>query len=296
MIPIFLAFLAGAASAADTAAAPPRLKVYISADMEGVAGLVANDQMQPSGNDYARGRQLMTAEVNAAIAGAFDAGATEVIVNDAHGTEMNLVAESLDRRAILITGRPKPLGMMQGIDGNCDAAVFIGYHAQAATADAILDHTYSGNTRLVRLNGVPVGEYGLNVGVAAQFGVPVVFVSGDRALATEVQRGDANTVVLAVKDPVGTTAAATMHPAVADEKIRQGVASALRQRERIKPRPLGEVELSVELTRTSQADLAMMVPGMRRAAPRIVSYKARDAAAASRMLDLISLLASADHQ
>lgn len=158
-----------------------RLKVYISSDMEGIAGLVSGTQVTGGERDYAVGRRLMIAETNAAIAAAFDAGATEVLVNDSHGSQTNLLAEELDRRAVLITGAPKPRGMMQGIDSTFDAVVFIGYHAQGSSIDAVLGHTYSGALKRVTLNGREVGEYGLNAAVAGHFGVPVVFIAGDKA-------------------------------------------------------------------------------------------------------------------
>src|SRR5688572_15225988 len=153
--------------------------------MEGIAGLVSSSQVTGGERDYSVGRKLMIAETNVAIAAAFDAGATEVLVNDSHGSQTNLLAEELDRRATLITGSPKPLGMMQGIDSTFDAVIFIGYHAQASTMDAVLGHTYSGTLKSVKLNGREVGEYGLNATAAGHYGVPVVFIAGDKAVVAQ---------------------------------------------------------------------------------------------------------------
>jgi len=118
----------------QTVGAQARLKVYISVDMEGIAGIVANSQTGPGGHDYGWARRLMTAEANAAIAAAFDAGATEVVVNDSHGPQTNMHPDELDRRASLITGQPKPMGMTQGLDSTFQAAMYIGYHAHGSEA------------------------------------------------------------------------------------------------------------------------------------------------------------------
>lgn len=274
------------------AAAQTRLKVYISSDMEGIAGLVQGTQVTAGERDYAVGRRLMIAETNAAIAGAFDGGATEVLVNDSHGSQTNLLAEELDRRATLITGAPKPFGMMQGIDSTFGAVVFIGYHAQASTTDAVLGHTYSGALKRVTLNGREVGEYGLNAAVAGHFAVPVVFISGDHAVVEQARSLIPGVEGLAVKEGIGQTAARTMHPAEARERIAAGVKAALARRAQIRPVPMTRpVTIEVELSVVEYADAVAMVPGMRRVSGRVVSYTAPEMAAAYRMSRLISNLA-----
>ncbi|MEP7383237.1 MAG: M55 family metallopeptidase, partial [Gemmatimonadota bacterium] len=167
--------------------ATSRKKVYISVDLEGIAGVVATSQTSPSGANYEWARKQMLAETNAAIEGAFAGGATEVLVNDSHGPQTNLRPDEVDRRAMLITGQPKPLGMTQGLDSTFDAAVYIGYHAPGSTANAVHGHTFSSALKVVRLNGKEVGEYGLNAIVAGYWGVPVVFISGDRAAVVMAQ-------------------------------------------------------------------------------------------------------------
>ncbi len=279
---------------ASTAAAQqrPKLKVYISSDMEGIAGLVSSTQVSAGDRDYAVGRRLMIAETNAAIVAAFDAGATEVVVNDSHGSQTNLLAEELDRRASLITGAPKPFGMMQGIDSTYDAVIFIGYHAQASTVDAVLGHTYSGALKRVTLNGREVGEYGLNAAAAGHFNVPVVFIAGDRAVVEQARALIAGVEGLAVKEGIGQFAARTMHPAESREKIAAGVKAALARRAQIRPVTMTRpVTLEVELSNVEYADAAAMVPGMRRVSGRVVSYTTPDMAAAYRMSRLISALA-----
>ena len=270
----------------------PKLKVYISSDMEGIAGLVMNNQVSGGERDYSVGRKLMIAETNAAIMAAFDAGATEVLVNDSHGSQTNLLAEEIDRRAILITGSPKPLGMMQGIDSTFDAVIFIGYHAQASTIDAVLGHTYSGSLKSVKLNGREVGEYGLNATAAGHFGVPVVFIAGDKAVVDQAMELIPGIEGLAVKEGIGQTAARTMHPLTAREKIGNGVRAALARRASIRPIVMTKpTTIEVEVSNVEYADAASMVPGMRRVSGRVVSYSAPDQLAAYRMSRLIMTLA-----
>jgi D-amino peptidase len=173
---------------ASTVAQENKLKVYISADMEGVGGVSTWDvQATPQGREYEKFRRLMTQEVNAATAGAYDAGATDVLVSDSHGDAQNIDVELLDRRARLVRAFPRPLGMMQGIDNTFSAAVFIGYHASQGQANAVLAHSFSGRMA-VRLNGTVVPEAGFNAAIAGEFGVPVVFVSGDQAISEEAKR------------------------------------------------------------------------------------------------------------
>lgn len=255
---------------------PPRKKVYISVDLEGIAGVVANTQTSPGGQNYEWARKLMMAETNAAIEGAFAGGATEVLVNDSHGPQTNLKPDEIDRRATLITGQPKPLGMTQGLDSTFDAAIYIGYHAPASTADAVHGHTFSGALKAVRLNGKEVGEYGLNAMVAGYWGVPVVFIAGDRA-AVEMARDFIPGVDgLAVKDGIGYYAARTMHPLEAREKIAAGVRAALVKRIARQPVTLGNsITLEVELDALPHADQAALVPGMKRNG-RTVSYTSSD--------------------
>jgi D-amino peptidase len=252
------------------------MRVYISVDMEGVAGIVHDDQTNPvdprCAGEYARGRKLMTGEANAAVEGALAAGATYVLVNDSHWTMRNILAEELHERAELMSGEPKRLSMLEGIEAGFDAAVFIGYHARAGTARAMLDHTMTDAVRDVRLNGRSVGEIGLNAALAGAYGVPVAFVSGDRACAGETRELLGPEVgAVSVKDAVSHRAARSLPPALARERIRDGVTAALRRPHspfHVAP----PVTIEVDLTFTYQADYAELVPGSVRRGPLTVSY------------------------
>ena len=157
------------------------MKVFISVDMEGITGVVNWDHTAYGKDSYERFRRLMTKEADAAAKGAFDAGATEVIINDSHGGMRNIIIEDLDPRVKLITGSSKPLSMMEGIGPDFDAAMFIGYHSRASTT-GVLNHTYTGRVANFWVSGKCLGETGMNALIAGHYGVPVVFVSGDSVL------------------------------------------------------------------------------------------------------------------
>ncbi|HSD31680.1 MAG TPA: M55 family metallopeptidase [Gemmatimonadales bacterium] len=257
------------------------MRVYISVDMEGVAGVVHEDQTNPidprCASEYARFRELMTAEANAAIQGAVDAGASRILVNDSHWTMRNLLTEGLHEAAELLSGGPKPRSMMEGIDGGYDAALCIGYHARAGTRAAVLDHTYTDRLIDVRLNGRSVGELGLNAALAGVFDVPVVLVSGDAALATEAHDllGDEVATVI-VKEAVGRHAARSLAPAVACRRIREAVAKALK-RKGAKPFTVeAPITLEADFSKTVEADMAELVPGSIRTSGRTVAFTHHD--------------------
>jgi D-amino peptidase len=175
------------------------LKVYISADMEGITGLVDAEDVQPHGRDYERGRMMMTEDVNAAVRGAFDAGATSVLVNDAHGPMRNLLPDLLDPRALLIKGRPKPMGMLEGLTGEYDAVMCVGFHSRAGTL-GVLSHSFMGHEiEDIWLDDRPVGEIGLLHATAAALGVPVVLLSGDDSACAEMLAWDAGVTTVTVK-------------------------------------------------------------------------------------------------
>lgn len=256
------------------------MRVYISVDMEGIAGVVHESQTDPNdpqfAHEYARFRRLMTAEANAAIEGALQAGAAGIVVNDSHWHMRNLLAEELHEAAQLLSGDPKPASMMEGIEGGFDAALCIGYHARAGTRNAILDHTYADKVLEVRLNARPVGELGLNAALAGVHGVPVALVSGDAALAAEakdVLGPDIVTVV--VKEAVSRHAAKSVAPAVACRRIREETAKALKRRRSpfVVPPP---VTLEVDFALTIHADLAETCPGATRLTGRTVAYTHED--------------------
>lgn len=212
------------------------LKVYISADMEGVVGVVTDQQLGPSGFEYTRFREFMTQEVIAAIEGARDAGATEILVSDSHGNGQNLLIEKLPQDITLVRAWPRPLMMMQGIDETFDAAIFIGYHASTDNSGGIRAHTMS-SARLasVKLNGTPMPEAGINAAIAGHFGVPVVMISGDDAIVDEARKllGDIEGAV--VKWSIGFHSGRTIMPEAAYELIRAKAAAALRRLDDFSP-------------------------------------------------------------
>ena len=184
---ICLAVFAAMALAISVSAQAKKLKIYISADMEGVVGVVTGDQLGPTGFEYQRFREFMTQEVNAAIDAAFAGGATEIVVADSHGNGENLLIEKLPKNITLVRSWPRPLGMMQGIDDTFAGAIFIGYHASTTNPEGVRAHTLSSaNLADVRLNGISVPEGGINAMVAGHFNVPVIMVSGDDAAVKEV--------------------------------------------------------------------------------------------------------------
>jgi D-amino peptidase len=215
--------------------AQEELKVFISVDMEGIAGVVTSAECSSTGPDYGYFRRLMSIEANAAVLGAFDAGATEVVVRDSHGSARNILPDLLDPRARLLRDwSGGPMVMMEGMDGSFDAVVFVGYHARAGTPDAIIDHPSTGNVVDFAINGRSLPEAGFNALMAGQFGVPVVFVAGDEAITQQVQELFGEIGTYATKEGIGA-ASLGVHPEVAQEGIRAGVADAVRNRDRYQP-------------------------------------------------------------
>lgn len=256
------------------------MRVYVSVDMEGIAGVVHESQTDPStpafAADYARFRRLMTAEANAAIEGALAAGATRILVNDSHWFMRNLLAEELHPAAELVAGDPKPRSMVQGIDTGFDAALFIGYHARAGTRHAILDHTYADRIHDVRLNGKAVGELGLNAAFAGLHAVPVVLVSGDSSVAAEAKDLlGAGVATVVVKQAVSRHAAQSVAPMVACRMIREEAPRALQRKHAPFTIP-APVTLEVDFAMTIHADMAELCPGATRTGGRTVAYTHRD--------------------
>ncbi len=216
------------------ASAQRPLKVYISVDMEGIAGVVTGDQLGPTGFEYGRAREFMTAEALAAIAGARDAGATEIVVSDSHGNGESLLIDQFPDDVRIVRSWPRPLMMMEGIDSTFAAAIFVGYHASTTSPAGVRAHTISSaNYASVSLNGVAMPEAGINAAIAGRFGVPVVFISGDDVAVDETRRllGDVEGAV--VKRAISFHAASTMTPKAAQQLIRAHVKTALRSSQRV---------------------------------------------------------------
>lgn len=261
------------------------MKVLIAADMEGVTGLVNFDQVTPTHPEYQRFRRLMTADVNAAIRGASQAGADEFIVTDGHWNGDNILIEELDPRARLNSGSPAPFSMVQGIDHGVQAALFVGYHARAGTLNAILDHTYS-SARVANLwiNDRLAGETALNGLLCAHFGVPVVLVTGDQSVCAEAAEWIPGVETAAVKQACGRQAAEVLPPAVSHPMIETAAYNALvALRAGKAPAPLQTskpVRVRVEFFWSDMADRAIKLPGAVRIDGRTVEATAPDMPAA----------------
>jgi D-amino peptidase len=268
------------------------MRILISADMEGVSGVVHPAETNPERYDYERGRALMTAEVNAVIEGVLEARPeADVLVADAHGPFRNIITEDLDRRVRLVRGRPRPLGMLGGLDERTDAVMFVGYHARVGAGPAVLAHTMSDGVLSARLNGRSYGEIGFNAAMAGHHGAPVALITGDDAACAELAELSPGTVTVAVKEALGQAAAVTLHPAVARERLREGAAAAVRDVTEIAPfRIEGPVTLEMDVWGAT-VDLATLVPGVERLpGGRTISFPARDLPEAYRVMLLIVAL------
>ncbi|APS21994.1 D-aminopeptidase [Streptomyces sp. Tue 6075] len=271
------------------------MKTLISVDMEGISGIVHSSETNPERYDYQRGRELMTAEANAVIAGVLDAEPTaDVLVADAHGTFRNLLPERLDRRARLVRGKPRALNMLAGLDEETDAALFVGYHVRAGEGPGVLAHTMNGEILDVRVAGRSLGEIGLNAAMAGHLGVPVVLLSGDGAACAEMADLVPGTVTVAVKEALGMAAAVTLHPEEARDRLRRAAADAVTRRAEIPPLALtGPLDVEVDLAGPHTIDLATLIPGVSRAAgARTVAFTAPDYATAYRLILLLAQLAT----
>lgn len=278
--------------AAVTSSAQQRaVKVYISADMEGIGGVSTWDvQAHASGREYEKFCRIMTEEVNAAVNGAFDAGATEVLVSDSHGDGQNIDVELLDRRARLIRAWPRPLGMMQGIDSTFAAVVFVGYHASEGQGTAILAHTNTGRL-IIKLNDVEVPEAGFNGAIAGDLGVPVVFVSGDQTIGEQSKQLFGSIETVAVKQAIGFQAGVMMHPEESRRLIRAGVKRGVERRADIKPyRVTKPVQLEMTFFDILNAEMVSYLPGVRRPRGNVVVFTAKDMVEACKFLFSITFL------
>jgi D-amino peptidase len=248
------------------------VKVFISLDLEGVAGIVDWAQCVPGGEDYAIGRALALGEVNAAIEGARTAGATHILVNDAHSVMRNLPPDALAGRAAYLSGRFKPRYMMQGLDGSYGAAVFLGYHAAMSTP-GVLSHTYNPRAIAdVRLGGTLTGEAGLNALVAQHFGVPVVVITGDQYVGPEAAPFCPGIRPVRVKESISRYAAEHRHPHDARDLIRATVHSALSELDSARPPAIGmPATVEVDFLSPDMAEQATWIRGVTRLGHRTVA-------------------------
>lgn len=268
---------------------PRTLKVHISVDMEGVAGVVTGDQIGPSGFEYGRFREFMTREAMAAVTAAKEAGATEIVVADSHGNGENLLIEQFPPDVRIVRSWPRRLQMMAGIDETFDAAVFIGYHSSTTNAAGVRAHTFSSATLTrVALNGVEMTEGAWNAAIAGHFGVPVVMISGDDAAVAEVRKVIGPIEGAETKKSLGFHSALTLTPQAALELIGPRVKAGLARRAELKPyRPQGPVTVEVSFKHYMPAEVLTYLPMFERTASHTVRFRARDMVEASSVMEFV---------
>jgi D-amino peptidase len=259
-------------------------KVYISVDMEGISGISGDDQLGAGGAEYGRSRKLMAEDANAAIRGAFAGGATDVLVNDSHGGQRNLLPEDLDPRARLISHSFKPYGMMQGLDDTFDAVLFVGYHAKASTPAGLFAHTGSGVVADVDVSGRSVGEGGLNTLLAGWYGVPVVMVTGDDVAVAEVRTVATSARGVVVKKALNVRAVELKPLATARAEIEKTAREAVGAASRMPPQRTGPYRVRMRFHDTLIPDIAEGLPAVTREAPDTVAWTSDTMPAAYRLV------------
>lgn len=266
------------------------IRVYISADLEGIAGVVTPDQLGPTGFEYGRAREWMTEEVLAAIAGARDAGATEIVVSDSHGNGESLLIDRLPDDVRVIRSWPRPLMMMEGIDSTFDAAIFIGYHAATTNPRGVRAHTIS-SARLaaVRLNGTAMPESGINAAIAGHFGVPIVMISGDDAAVREAIALIGPMEGAEVKSAISFHSANTLTPAAARRLIREKAKLGVERRNQLRPYVMtSPISLDVTFKSYRPAEMLAYLPIVERRDAHTVRYTAADMPAISKFIEFIT--------
>ena len=232
---IFLIVIAIAFTLTCRNSSEEALRVFISVDMEGIAGVISGSECSSRGPDYNYFRKIMTEETNAAIEGALNSGAINIIVRDGHGAKTNIFPDLLHPKAKLLRGiTSRPENMMLGIDDTFDAVIFIGYHAKAGTEDGVIAHTSSGNVIDLSVNGNSLPEGGYNALIAGLYDVPVVFVAGDNWICNQLKDLLGEVVTCETKIGMGS-AELGLHPDVVRERIRKGVSDALDDLSRFRP-------------------------------------------------------------
>jgi D-amino peptidase len=266
------------------------MKVYLSADMEGVTGVVTSDHLGPAGFEYQRAREWMTREVVTAIEAARECGATEFLVSDSHGNGENIIIDELPKDVQIVRGWPRPLMMMEGIDETFDVAFLIGYHSSTSNTEGVRAHTISsGQLTDVRLNGVSVPEAGINAAIAGHFGVPIVMISGDNAIIDETKSllGDVEGAI--VKWSYSYHSARTMAPEAGYDLIRAAVKRALGRLGDFKPYRIDKpVQLEMSFKNYRPPQLLEYLPIVERIDSHSIRYKARDMIEISKFLEFVT--------
>ena len=267
------------------------MKIFIAVDLEGAAGFIRSTERS---EDRAIGRELMTAEANAGIAGACEGGAKEILVNDAHGNYVNFLPDKIDRRAKFLSGTPKPFDHMAGIDDTFDAMLYLGAHAKAGTLKGLLDHSFGSGIYCLKFNGIEMGEIGTGAAIAGHFGVPLVMIAGDQAACEEAREllGDIETV--SVKEGVTREAAICLPTPVAYDLIREAAQRAMAKIKTAKPFVIAPpVRVEMTFTHPGMADAVTDMPFVERLDGRTIAFTGEDFAGASELCKAIRFLASA---
>ncbi len=265
------------------------MKAFITVDLEGISGWVQSDPTERQ-----RERELLTADANAAIAGAFDGGADEVLVTEAHGNMRNLIPESVDGRAVFLSGAPKPQNHMVGLDSSFDAAMLIGYHSKAGTKHGVMSHTYRSTTVYsLRFNDIEVGEIGTDAAIAGYHKVPVVLVAGDEAACNEARNLLGNIETVSVKEGVSRHAARCLSLKEAHRRIREGARSALQRTVSLAPFTFKPpIRAEVAFINPTQADAVSYLPFVERVDGCRVRFESDDFLKAFELFDALYRLAS----
>ena len=274
---------------AAASAQEKRMKIYISADMEGVAGVVTGEQLGPQGFEYSRFRDFMTQEVNAAVEAALEAGATEIVVSDSHGNGQNLLIEKLPKNVTVVRAFPRPLMMMQGIDETFAGAIFLGYHTGTTNPRGVRAHTMS-SARLadVRLQGASVSEAGINAAIAGHFNVPVIMVSGDAAVIEETVALLGDVEGATVKWSYGFHSAKTLMPEAAQQLIREKVKKAVGRIKDFKPYKLKPpVRLDVRFKNYRPSEVLSYLSIVERTDAHSIRFTGKDMIEVSKFLEFI---------
>ncbi len=254
------------------------MRIFITSDIEGTAGISDWDQVRIGSPEFAIGRELLLHEVNAAIDGAVAGGATHVLVNDSHAGMHNLDPAGLHHHAAYLSGAHKPWYMMEGLDSGFDAVFMVAYHGSIGAERAVLSHTYSpGAIWEVRINDVPVGESGLNALVALAHGVPVALITGDEATAEEATPFMPDAEAVVVKRSVTRFAAVSLHPEVARERIRVGALRAVNRLAEIQT-PQVDLPATIQIIflTADMAEMASWVKPVERVDARTVTISGDD--------------------
>ena len=285
-----LVLLIAAGTGTTVSQQPRKFKVHISVDMEGVAGAVTGEQLGPTGFEYGRFREFMTREALAAIEAAKAAGATEIIVADAHGNGQNLLIDQLPVDVRVIRSWPRRLGMVAGIDENVDAAIFIGYHAGTNNLAGVRAHTFSSaNLTRVALNGINVTEGSWNAAIAGQFGVPIVMISGDDAAIAEVRKAVGAIEAAETKRSLGFHSADSITPQAAYALIQERARAALGRWQQFKPLKVQTpVTVDVSFKNYMPAEVLAYLPLFERTDSHSIRFRAKDMVEASKIMTFIA--------